>query len=83
MVLFLLAAAWMTRRLAQAALIAQLFWALPHLVFHLTDLDAMGTGDDIASSTSLALELLIPLGLLWVLRRAYAPADDVARARRR
>jgi 4-carboxymuconolactone decarboxylase len=77
-VLFLLAAVWLTRRLAQAALIASLFWALPHFVYHLITLDRYSLGDSIGNVVGLGAELLLPLALLWVVPRAFAPATPVA-----
>src|SRR3954447_4940088 len=50
MVVFLLAAFHMTRHLVQAALIAQLFWAIPHLAYHLAERGGMSTGDYVASN---------------------------------
>ncbi|HEX8856933.1 MAG TPA: carboxymuconolactone decarboxylase family protein [Thermoleophilaceae bacterium] len=79
-VLFLLAAVWLTRRLAQAALIASLFWALPHFLYHLATLDRYGLGDSIGNVVGLGAELLLPLALLWVVPRAFAPAAPGAAA---
>jgi hypothetical protein len=55
----------------QAALIAYAVAALPHLVYHATALDNFSTGDAIAEIAGLALNVVLPLWLLWVTMRPW------------
>jgi hypothetical protein len=55
---------WLERRLVQAALVSYAVAALPHLIYHLTALDGFSTGDAIAEIAGLALNVVLPLGLL-------------------
>ena len=55
---------YLERRLVQAALVSYAVAALPHLVYHLTALDNLSTGDSVAQITGLALNVVLPLGLL-------------------
>jgi hypothetical protein len=77
LVLLALAWLWLDRRLVQAALVSYAVAALPHLVYHLTALDNLSTGDAIAEIAGLALNVVLPLWLLWVARgsprAAHAP----------
>jgi hypothetical protein len=74
-VLSLLAAYWMERRVVQAAAITLLVAGLPHLGYHLTTTGHYSTGDNIASITGLALYVLFPLALLYLVsERAQRPA---------
>jgi FtsH-binding integral membrane protein len=66
MVLSLLAAYWMERRVVQAAAITLLVAGLPHLGYHLTTTGHYSTGDNIASITGLALYVIFPLALLYL-----------------
>jgi hypothetical protein len=68
LVLLALAWLWLERRLVQAALVSYAVAALPHLVYHLTALDNLSTGDAIAEIAGLALNVVLPLWLLWVAR---------------
>jgi hypothetical protein len=70
LVLLVLAWLWLDRRLVQAALVACAVAALPHLVYHLTALDGFSTGDAIAEIAGLALNVVLPLWLLWVTARS-------------
>jgi hypothetical protein len=60
---------WMERRLVQAALVSYAVAALPHLIYHLTALDGFSTGDAIAEIAGLALNVVLPLGLLAMTTR--------------
>ena len=64
LVLLVLAWVWLDRRLVQAALISYAVAALPHLIYHLTALDGFRTGDAVAEIAGLALNVVLPLGLL-------------------
>ena len=68
-VLAALAAVWMDRRVVQAAALAHLAGALPHLVYHLTTTDSYSTSDNVQSLIGLALPIVISLGLLVATRR--------------
>lgn len=65
-----LAAIWLERRLAQAALLAVLLEALPHFVYHLTTLSTLPTGEAIANQLALAYGVVLPLLLLPLTRKA-------------
>jgi AhpD family alkylhydroperoxidase len=84
-VLMLLAAAWMRRPLVIAACVAWLLYALPHTIWHLTDVGELaGTGDEVANAVSLVLTVVAPLAILALLRapaptRAAVPLDGQAR----
>src|SRR3954463_6860516 len=64
LVLLVLAWVWLDRRLRPAALIPCAGAALPHFVYHLTALDGFRTGDSVAEIAGLALNVVLPLGLL-------------------
>jgi hypothetical protein len=68
LVLLALAWAWLDRRLVQATLISYAVAALPHLIYHATALDGFSAGDGVAEIGGLALNVLLPLGLLFVTR---------------
>src|SRR3954469_9444841 len=68
LVLLVLAWVWLERRLVQAALISYAVAALPHLIYHLTALDGFSTGDAVAEIGGLALNVVLPLGLLTLTR---------------
>jgi hypothetical protein len=65
-VLAALAALWMERRLVQAAAIALLVAGIPHLAYHATTTDHFSTKDNIASLFGLALDVLLPLAILYL-----------------
>lgn len=65
LVLLAFAYAWLDRRLVQAALVSYAVAALPHLVYHLTALEGFDTGDAVAEIAGLALNVVLPLGLLF------------------
>jgi hypothetical protein len=73
LVLLAFAWVWLDRRLVQAALVSYAVAALPHLIYHATALDGFSTGDAVAEIGGLALNVVLPLGLLTVTRtRAVA-----------
>jgi hypothetical protein len=76
-VLLVAAAVLLERRLVQVALLAYAASAAPHLVYHLTTTESYSTSDDVLSLGSLALTVLLPLGLL-LLTRERAPAREAA-----
>ena len=61
-----LAAYWMDRRVIQATALAMLAAGLPHLAYHLTTTGHYSTGDNVASLIGLALDVVLPLGLLYL-----------------
>jgi hypothetical protein len=68
LVLLALAFAWLERRLVQAALVSYAVAAVPHLAYHTTTLDNFSTGDAVAEIAGLALNVVLPLGLLATTR---------------
>jgi hypothetical protein len=83
-VLAALAALWMERRVIQAAAISLFAAGVPHLIYHLTTTEHYSTGDNVASITGLALDVLLPLVLLYLVSdraqgrtpaRASAPVE--------
>lgn len=65
-VLAALSAYWMEKRLVQAAAISLFVAGLPHLIYHLTTTSHYSTGDNIASLFGLALDVLLPLAILYL-----------------
>src|SRR4051794_10178963 len=61
-----LAALWMDRRVIQAAAASLLAAGLPHLIYHLTTTGHYSTGDNVATLTGLALDVVLPLGILYL-----------------
>jgi hypothetical protein len=61
-----LAAYWMDKRVIQAAALTLLAAGLPHLIYHLTTTGHYSTGDNVASLFGLALDVVLPLGLLYL-----------------
>jgi hypothetical protein len=88
-VLAALAAFWMERRLVQAAAIALFVAGVPHFAYHATTTDRYSTGDNIGSLTGLALDVLLPLAILYLASdqaqrgtvRLESPPDTPAGAR--
>ena len=72
LVLLALAWAWLDRRLVQATLISYAVAALPHLIYHLTALDGFSAGDAVAEIGGLALNVVLPIGLLFLTRSRAA-----------
>lgn len=58
------AAIWPEPKLVRVALAANLMFTVPHFIFHATHLDHYPTGSAVAQTITLALAVLIPLGLL-------------------
>jgi hypothetical protein len=65
-----LAAWWMDRRVIQAAAISLAVAGLPHFIYHLTTTEHYSTGDNIVSLTGLALDVLLPLAILYLVSDA-------------
>ncbi|HEU4758896.1 MAG TPA: EF-hand domain-containing protein, partial [Dehalococcoidia bacterium] len=63
-VLLTWAAASLDRRLLTAGLTAYLVNAVPHFIFHVTELDRLSTLDQIGETATLAAALVLPLVLL-------------------
>lgn len=77
-----LAAAWMDRRLVQAAAISLFAGSLPHAIYHGTTFESYSTGDNIASFGALVLQSLLPLAILYLAtgaRQDPAPASANSR----
>jgi hypothetical protein len=68
-----LAAAWMDRRLVQAAAIALFAGALPHAIYHFTTTEAYSTADNIESLGALVLQTILPLLVLYLASGARQP----------
>jgi hypothetical protein len=68
---FVLAAAAVTlsRPLVLAALVGSLFFAVPHLAYHLAHLDTLDATDQVAQTVSLALAVVVPIVLVPLARR--------------
>jgi len=80
-VLSALAALWMERRLVQAAAVALFVAGVPHLAYHATTTDHYSTGDNIASLAGLALDVVLPLAVLYLASdHAQRRAPDTASA---
>jgi hypothetical protein len=76
-----LAAYWMDRRVVQAAAATWLAAGLPHLIYHLTTTERYSTGDNLASLFGLTLDVLLPLGILYLASEgAQGPARRSAEA---
>ena len=75
-----LAAYWMDRRVVQAAAATWVAAGLPHLIYHLTTTGHYSTGDDLASLFGLTLDVVLPLGILY-LTSAGAQRPETASAR--
>jgi hypothetical protein len=69
LVLLAFAIVWLDRRLVQAALVSYVVAVVPHLAYHATALDNLSTGDAVAEMAGLALNVVVPLGLLALTRR--------------
>jgi hypothetical protein len=62
--LAILAAIWLERRVVQVAMVGFLAWSVPHAIWHLTALDALGTTDNAINVTLLAVTVALPVILL-------------------
>ncbi len=88
--LVLVAAAWFyERRLAIIACASYLLFAIPHAIYHFLNLGPYSTGDAIGNALTLAATVVLPIWVLYELRRrpavslpagaAAAPANGNAR----
>ena len=68
LVILVLAALWLDRRLVQAALVGYLAYEVPHLVYHLANDHRLSAGDHAASDISLGLSAVLALVLLTLTR---------------
>jgi hypothetical protein len=68
--LLIFAAVVLRRLLAQAALGTLLVFAVPHFVFHLSEMQALSTGDNVINMTALGLTVVLPALLLWLTVRS-------------
>ena len=68
LVVAILAAVTLERRLVQASLLASIAAGTPHLIFHLTDTESLSTRDTSATLTRLFLIVAVPLPLLPMTR---------------
>jgi AhpD family alkylhydroperoxidase len=68
-VLLVLAGVVMHRRTVQIALVAWLFYAVPHLLFHVLNTQPLTAGDNMANLLTLGTTVLVPAGLLVLTRR--------------
>jgi AhpD family alkylhydroperoxidase len=68
------------RRLVMAAVATWLLYAVPHFVFHLTQLEPYGTADAVASVASQAGQIAAPLLILGLLRARRRPAPAAGAA---
>lgn len=78
-VLALIAAVILERRVVQVAMIGYLAWSVPHAIWHLTDLDALDTTDNVINVTTLAITVIVPVVLLLTadrLPREVEPGTD-------
>ena len=77
-----IAAVVLERRLVQAALIVQLVQAGPHFVYHLTRFDALPAAESVANQIVLAVPVVVPLLLLFLVRSARGVEPAAAGASR-
>src|SRR5215211_11001 len=75
--LAIVAAIWLERRVVQIAMLGFLAWSVPHAVWHLTALDALGTDDNVINVTLLAVTVVLPAVLLLTADRL--PAEGAVR----
>jgi hypothetical protein len=61
-----LAAYWLERRVVQAAGLTLLATGIPHLAYHLTTTEHYSTGDNVGSLIGLSLDVVLPLGILYL-----------------
>lgn len=75
-VLQLWAAALLSRVLVRVALAVPLIYAVPHLIFHASETEPFGTGDNVANLATLTLAVVVPVILLALTRPV--PATQAA-----
>ena len=68
-VLFLLATIFLEKRFAVGSLIAWLFFAAPHLVYHMGERGTLSDSDNLLSLEALAVQVAVPILLLVVASR--------------
>jgi len=68
--LLLIAGVILERRLTIIALVTWLLFAIPHMAYHLLNLEPYGTADTVGNVVALAATVLLPIYLLVVLLRA-------------
>jgi AhpD family alkylhydroperoxidase len=74
--ILLAAAVRLDRRLVVIALVSYLLFAIPHAIFHFFNLEPYGTGDVIGNVVALTATVVLPLGVLFLIRRdTAAPAE--------
>jgi hypothetical protein len=73
--LLVYAGIFLRRQVVQVALATSLVFAVPHFIFHMTKLEALSTGDNVANMTSLALTVLLPVVLLALSGRASSASE--------
>jgi hypothetical protein len=76
--ILLAAAARLERRLLAVALISYLLFSIPHAIFHFFNLEPYGTGDVIGNVIALTATVVLPLWLLFVVRRDATPTRELA-----
>jgi hypothetical protein len=74
-VLFVLASFFLDKRFAGSALVAWLFFAIQHLVFHLRERGSLSSSDNLLSIEGLAFEVALPVFLLLMLPRIDLTKD--------
>ncbi|MGH2956359.1 MAG: hypothetical protein ACRDL6_05120 [Solirubrobacterales bacterium] len=75
------AAAWLDRRLVQAAAIALFAGTLPHTLYHFTTTGSYSTADNVLSLGGLVLQTVLPLLVLYLASGArQSPTTSTASA---
>jgi hypothetical protein len=72
LVMLVLAAVWLDRRVVQVVLIGYAAAGLPHLVYHVTTVDEFDFIDNFLSLGALFLAVALPLGMLTLTREKEA-----------
>ena len=67
-------------RMVAIALVSYLLFSIPHMIFHLFNLEPYGTGDTIGNVIALAATVLLPVGVLVMLARGGPPVARPAAA---
>jgi hypothetical protein len=70
------AAVTLDRLMVRTALVAVLFFAVVHFVFHITHLEHFPRGDAIGQTISLGVTVLLPALLLWLSFRVAWPGGQ-------
>ena len=58
-----------SRILVTTAAGAYLLFAVPHFLYHLFNLQVLSSSDQVANTISLAISVVIPVGLVWAAYR--------------